>query len=153
MFKCWRVFRLTLVHSKASNSGTARDDKPDPYHKNENCRSWERYQYKYKETQATASALHPLVHDWNIAVLPKPVGAYLINCLLLTWLWSWLKNSVASFRKRTIPTERPPLVGEVSVNFFADRGCHVVSVTDPYGRILDFLGRSRYFFFQVAPKL
>jgi hypothetical protein len=23
--------------------------------------------------------------------------------------------------------------------------CHVVSVTDPYGRILDFLDRSRYF--------
>jgi hypothetical protein len=29
--------------------------------------------------------------------------------------------------------------------FFADTGCHVVSVTDPYGRILDFLDRSRYF--------
>jgi hypothetical protein len=28
---------------------------------------------------------------------------------------------------------------------FADRGCHMVSVTDPYGRILDFLDRSRYF--------
>jgi hypothetical protein len=27
----------------------------------------------------------------------------------------------------------------------ADRGCHVVSVTDPYGRILGFLNRSRYF--------
>jgi hypothetical protein len=27
----------------------------------------------------------------------------------------------------------------------------VVSVTDPYGRIVDFLDRSRYFFFQVAP--
>jgi hypothetical protein len=26
-------------------------------------------------------------------------------------------NSVALFRKRTIPTERPPLVGEVSANF------------------------------------
>jgi hypothetical protein len=26
-----------------------------------------------------------------------------------------------------------------------DRGCHVVSVTDPYGRILAFLDRSRYF--------
>jgi hypothetical protein len=26
---------------------------------------------------------------------------------------------------------------------FADRGCHVVSVTDPYGRILSFLDRSR----------
>jgi hypothetical protein len=28
---------------------------------------------------------------------------------------------------------------------FADRGCHVVSVTNPYGRILDFLDRSLYF--------
>jgi hypothetical protein len=28
---------------------------------------------------------------------------------------------------------------------FADRGCHVVSVTDPYGRIISFLDRSRYF--------
>jgi hypothetical protein len=42
-------------------------------------------------------------------------------------------------RERTIPTEQPPLVGK------ADRGCHVVSVTDPYGRILGFLDRSRYF--------
>jgi hypothetical protein len=29
----------------------------------------------------------------------------------------------------------------------------VVSVTDPYGRILNFLGRSRYIFLQVAPQL
>jgi hypothetical protein len=36
---------------------------------------------------------------------------------------------------------------------FADKGCHVVSVTDPYGRILGFLDRTRYFFFQVAPQL
>jgi hypothetical protein len=28
---------------------------------------------------------------------------------------------------------------------FADRECHAVSVTDPYGRILGFLDRSRYF--------
>jgi hypothetical protein len=28
----------------------------------------------------------------------------------------------------------------------------VVSVTDPYGRILDFLDRSRYYFYQVAPQ-
>jgi hypothetical protein len=35
----------------------------------------------------------------------------------------------------------------------ADRRCHVVSVTGPYGRILGFLDRSRYFFFQVAPQL
>jgi hypothetical protein len=29
----------------------------------------------------------------------------------------------------------------------------VVSTTDIYGRILGFLDRSRYFFFQVAPQL
>jgi hypothetical protein len=33
---------------------------------------------------------------------------------------------------------------------FADRGCHVVSATVFYGRILGCLGRSRYFFFQLA---
>jgi CBS-domain-containing membrane protein len=47
-------------------------------------------------------------------------------------------------RVRTIPTERPPLVGEV-LTTFADKGCHVVSVADPYGRILGFLDRCRYF--------
>jgi hypothetical protein len=36
---------------------------------------------------------------------------------------------------------------------FADRGCHVVSVTDPYSPILGFLDRSRYFFYEVAPQL
>jgi hypothetical protein len=61
---------------------------------------------------------------------------------------------MASIRKRTIPTDPlTSLVSEVSANFFADRGFHVVSVTNPYGRILGFLDGSRYFFFQVAPKL
>jgi hypothetical protein len=32
-------------------------------------------------------------------------------------------------------------------------GCHVVSSTDPHGRILGFLDQSRYCFFQVAPQL
>jgi hypothetical protein len=36
---------------------------------------------------------------------------------------------------------------------FVDRGCHVVSVTDPYGHNLCFLDWRRYFFFQVAPQL
>jgi hypothetical protein len=50
---------------------------------------------------------------------------------------------------------------------FVDRGCQVVGMADPYGRILDFLDRShyffgrildfldrsRYFFIQVAPQL
>jgi hypothetical protein len=34
---------------------------------------------------------------------------------------------------------------------FTDRGCRVVSVTEPHGRILGFLDRSRQFSFRVAP--
>jgi hypothetical protein len=34
---------------------------------------------------------------------------------------------------------------------FEDRGCRVVSATDPHDRILGFLDRSRYYFFQIAP--
>jgi hypothetical protein len=33
----------------------------------------------------------------------------------------------------------------------AGTACHVISVTDPYGRILGFLDRNHYLFFQVAP--
>jgi hypothetical protein len=52
---------------------------------------------------------------------------------------------VASVCKQTIPTEQPPLVGEVSAKF-TDKGCRVDSATDRYGRILGFLNLSRYFF-------
>jgi hypothetical protein len=36
---------------------------------------------------------------------------------------------------------------------FAGRGCRVVSASDPYGRFLGLLHRSRFFFFQAAPQL
>jgi hypothetical protein len=58
-------------------------------------------------------------------------------------------NSVALVRERTILTDRPPLVGEVSANFLLPRS----SMTNPYVRTVGFLDRSRYFFFQVAPQL
>jgi hypothetical protein len=60
------------------------------------------------------------------------------------------KASVTLVRWRTIPTERPPLVGKV-VPTSADRGCCVVSATEPPVVSLGFLDRSRYYFFQVAP--
>jgi hypothetical protein len=41
-----------------------------------------------------------------------------------------------------IPTERPPLVGEVSANFWGYRVSRGQQV-DPYGHILGFLDRSR----------
>jgi hypothetical protein len=51
-----------------------------------------------------------------------------------------------------MPTERPPLVGEV-VPTFADGVCCVVSATDHPVVGLDFLDWSRYYFFQVDPQL
>jgi hypothetical protein len=53
-------------------------------------------------------------------------------------------NSMVWVRERTIPTERPPLVGEVISNFCGQRVPRGQR-TDPYGRILGFLDRSRYF--------
>jgi hypothetical protein len=49
-------------------------------------------------------------------------------------------KSVAWVGDRTMPTERPPIVGEVSAE-------------DPNARILGFLDRNRYFCFEVAPHL
>jgi hypothetical protein len=42
------------------------------------------------------------------------------------------KNYVPLVRKRTILTERLPLVGEISAKF-GDKGRRVVSATDPHG--------------------
>jgi hypothetical protein len=49
-----------------------------------------------------------------------------------------LKETKLLVCELTIPTERSPLVAKLVPNF-PDRGCQVVSMTDPYGRILDFL--------------
>jgi hypothetical protein len=40
-----------------------------------------------------------------------------------------------------------------SCQFMRIEGVACVTVTDPFGRILGILDRSRYFFFQVAPQL
>jgi hypothetical protein len=62
---------------------------------------------------------------------------------------------MALVHERTVLTERPPLVGEVSANFYTqrererereresgrERGCHIVSAMDPHGRIIGFLDR------------
>jgi CBS-domain-containing membrane protein len=46
------------------------------------------------------------------------------------------------------PSDRHLLAKLVPI--FADRGCHMVSVMDPYSHILAFLDQSRYVFFQVV---
>jgi hypothetical protein len=60
-------------------------------------------------------------------------------------------NSVVLVRKRTTPTEKPPLVGEVSIKF-ADIGCYVVSAQIIRAVNFGFLDRSRYFL-AIAPQL
>jgi hypothetical protein len=63
-----------------------------------------------------------------------------------------IMNSVALGRKQLYrPSDRR--LSKKLVPTFADRGCRVVSATDLHGRILGFLDRSRYYFFQVAPQL
>jgi hypothetical protein len=57
---------------------------------------------------------------------------------------------VALVQERTIPTERPPFIGEFSANFCEYRGCRVVITAESYGRNLRFLDQSCYFFFQIA---
>jgi hypothetical protein len=65
------------------------------------------------------------------------------NNITTTWLYSKSelhRPSDCHLSAKLVPTS-------------ADRKCHVVSVTNPYGRNLGFLDQSRYFFFQVAPQL
>jgi hypothetical protein len=77
------------------------------------------------------------------------------SCILCTSFSYYLRNnnSVALVGERTIPTEGQPLVGKVSAKLLRTVGCHLISAEDPSGRILGFLDRNRYFFFQVAPHL
>ena len=58
------------------------------------------------------------------------------------------KNSVALVREGTIPTERPPPVGEVSANFYGYRGVTWSAQRIPTAVNLCFLDRSRYFLFK-----
>jgi hypothetical protein len=51
-------------------------------------------------------------------------------------------NSVALIRERTAPTELLPSCRRSQFQLLRLEGCHVVIVTDPYGRILGFLDRA-----------
>jgi hypothetical protein len=95
-------------------------------------------------------------HNWSPEIgRPRHCWQILVNAC------SFNQNAVNK-NKQTKQTPWPdsmsklnrPSVHRLSAKLvptFADRRCHVVSVTDPYGRILDFLDRSHYF--QVATRL
>jgi hypothetical protein len=87
---------------------------------------------------------------------------YILHSLLTALLYCiininiWLKklklNSVA-WSARELYRHSDRRLSSKLVSTFADRGCHVVSVTDAYNRILGFLDRSRYCFFRIVPQL
>jgi hypothetical protein len=60
---------------------------------------------------------------------------------------------MAIVHKQTIPTERPPLVNEVSANFLRVEGVAWSVQRIPMAVNLGFLDWSRYYFIQVAPQL
>jgi hypothetical protein len=57
---------------------------------------------------------------------------------------------MALVRERTMPTERPPLVGEVMPTFSRIEGVAWSAQRIPPVVSLGFLDRNRYYFFQVA---
>jgi hypothetical protein len=69
---------------------------------------------------------------------------------LVSYFVTWLKKT-RGLSPRANYTDRR--FSAKLVLTFADRECHMVSAIDPHGRILDFLDRSRYYFFQAAPQL
>jgi hypothetical protein len=63
-----------------------------------------------------------------------------------------LKTPGILVRRRIIPIERPPIVGEVSANLVVEV-CRFVSAADPTAVNLSSPYRNRTFFIQVTPQL
>jgi hypothetical protein len=95
-------------------------------------------------------ALSPgIKRPWRKAGHSPPTAPYRDNFAL-----TYHKKKLHGLSPRANCTDRATAACRRSYcQLFADRGCHVVSVTDAYGRILGFLDRSRYFSYQVAPQL
>jgi hypothetical protein len=89
----------------------------------------------------------------NIRIVPKIESQTLFtHCLQLIIHYDPIpKTKKTKLRGLYRPSDRR--LSAKLVPTFADIESHVVSVTGPYGRILCFLDRSRYFFFLVAPQL
>jgi hypothetical protein len=54
-------------------------------------------------------------------------------------MYYWIKKRLHGLSPRENSTDLATADWRSDCQLFADRGCHVVSVTDPNGRILGFL--------------
>jgi hypothetical protein len=81
-----------------------------------------------------------VLHEFTLSNWPRPLPP---QCFLGRHIRFFLTPLSESASELYRPSDRRLLTQWLPT--FADRGCHVVSVTDPYGHILCFLDRSRYF--------
>jgi hypothetical protein len=89
-----------------------------------------------------------VVHRTNTIslVIPLTSSIIILNTSVsnkTAWLWSASELYRTSDRR----------LSAKFVLTFADRGCHMVSAADSYVRVLGFIDRSCYYFFQVAPQV
>jgi hypothetical protein len=101
---------------------------------------------------------------WNEPWCPMVSRLNLPAEMVLAWLWrKFYANNKQTNKHTYIQSPWPESASELYrpsdrrlsaklVPTYDDRGCYVVSVTDPNGRILGFLDWTRYFF-EVAPQL
>jgi hypothetical protein len=105
--------------------------------------------------------LNDVLHIWNPSVIPtlQPLKLCCFIDFITHSCWTSLsiciKNKQTQWPYSASELYQPSdhrLSAKLVPNF-ADKRCCMVSATDPHGRILSFLDRSRYYFFQVAPQL
>jgi hypothetical protein len=103
------------------------------------------------------SLLASWISTWSIHyVHPEYLLDSSTTCILSTYLIQWLiQTEQTAWPESASELYRPKdrRLSAKLVPTFADRRCHVVSATDPYGRILGFLEWCCYFFFHVVPQL
>jgi hypothetical protein len=98
--------------------------------------------WSYTSNALTVFVTYSLImHINNVIHLANTITSWAYN------LTPWPESASELYRLSESRLSAKP------VPTFVDRGCHVVSVTDSYGRILGFLDRSRNFFFQIDPQL
>jgi hypothetical protein len=117
--------------------------------------------YINTKTEVSHPIVYSVVYWLHYACVPKFFFSLnvLSNCTerkvcvyFFTELLSLFWNSVAKSASELYQPSESRLSAKLELTF-KDRRFHVVSVTDSNGRILYFLDRNRYFFFQVAPQL
>jgi hypothetical protein len=120
----------------------------------EQCPRWNWILWSQVQTASSRVSLRP--HDqWDRRFYSESINwveQFSLNSCYLIWSSKLKLNSMVWVRERTIPTERPPLVGEVIANFCGwrvPRGQRDGSLL-PYSR---FSTQEPLLFYQVAPQL